>query len=402
MNEGLSGARWRIWLPMAAVLAAATMVTLAWFSARTEVARHDLALEGRILGIAHTAERELRDVGVDGAGGVLAPLLEANTSEILGLRLLDSDGIEEIGVGECGADNPKHEVDLFLGRFAAGGSGRRGGPGSHGRGRVTLEVFLAPNAGAPPLASRLVLPATVVVGLIVVALAVLAARLVERQRLMEVAAADRRRLEGLARAGAGLAHQLRTPLATIKGSCQLVLEATDEGDGARRLEAAVREAERMERTLQQLLDYARPPRPEPASVALAEVVAGLADRYPRLSSRIDAELRVQADPTHLEQLLGNLVGNAVEWSPEDEAVTISARRAAAWVVVEISDRGPGPGDDPEQLFEPYVTGRADGTGLGLAMARTLVEVNGGRLALRQAPGGGCIARVELPAAGGSR
>ncbi len=386
---------------MVAVLAAAIMVALAWSSARAEVALHDLALEGRILGLAHAAERELREVGVDGAAEVLVPLLEATSGEIRGLRLLGPDGVEVITVGECLDQEPFREVELFLGRFAAGANGRPGGPGWRGRGRATLELYLDPRAGAPPLASRLVLPATIVLALIVVALAVFAARLVERQRLVEVAAADRRRLEGLARAGAGLAHQLRTPLATIKGSCQLVLEAATDSR-LRRIEIAVREAERMERTLEQLLDYARPPRPEPVSVKIAGVVAGLADRHPNLSSTVAPELCARVDPTHLEQLLGNLVNNAVEWSPEGETVTISGRRDGARLVVEISDNGPGPGDDPEQLFEPYVTGRTDGTGLGLAMARTLAEVNGGKLTLEEAPGGGCVVRVELPAVGGSR
>jgi signal transduction histidine kinase len=267
---------------------------------------------------------------------------------------------------------------------------------------VELELFLDPAAGERPLASRLLVPATAVAGLVMVALAVLGARLVERQRALEVAAVHRRRLESLARAGAGLAHQLRTPLATVKGSCQLVLENVGHGPGAERLEAAVREAERMERTLALLLDYARPPSPEPVDVGLAEVVTELGNRHSKVTADVANDLVVRVDPAHLEQLLGNLVDNALEWSPAGGEVRISASREGDRVVVEVVDRGPGPGDDPEALFEPYVTGRADGTGLGLPMARTLAEVNGGSVTLAGAPGGGCVARLELPAGGGPR
>ena len=69
------------------------------------------------------------------------------------------------------------------------------------------------------------------------------------------------------------------------------------------------------------------------------------------------------------------------------------------VRIAVVDRGPGPGAAPERHFEPYVTARADGTGLGLPIARTLAEANGGSLTLHEAPGGGCEAVLLLPASG---
>jgi len=338
-------------------------------------------------------------VGVAQGEPLLGELLEESGAEVRGLCLRDSAGHEVVVVGECPPLPPARELELFLGRFAGESRTGPGGAWRHGRGRYSLEVFLAPRAGRPPLASRLVVPAAAGVGLAMLGLALFGARLLERQRRLELEAVDRRRLEGLARAGAGLAHQLRTPLATIKGSCQLVQEEYPDGPWARRVGSAVREAERMERTLSLLLDYARPPQPQPTSIALASALHDLVDRFGALKLSIPEDLRVTADPEHLQQLLGNLLENANQVSPEDAPVSVTAARVGDEITIQVVDHGPGPGEDPEELFEPYVTRRADGTGLGLPMARTLAEVNGGTVTLHRGEHRGCVARLVLPAAG---
>jgi signal transduction histidine kinase len=388
---------WTVWLPAAAVAVALVLVALAWVAAGSVAARHGLALDGRVLGLAHSAERELRDVGVAHAADVLADLVTTTSGEVLGLRLDDVADQPVASAGRCDEHLPSRTVELFLGRGAADGpraqAGRR-----HGRGRFTLHLFLEPTAGRPPLAARLLLPAALVIGVCAVALALWSSRLLERQRRLEAAMADRRRLEGLARAGAGLAHQLRTPLATIKGSCQLVQEQAPGGPWDRRLTTAVSEASRMERTLSLLLDFARPPQPEPVEVDLHRLLHRMADQRSRVA--VDGEVAAIAnvDQDHLEQLLSNLVENALQASADDAPVGLSARGDDGRVVIEVADRGSGPGEDPEQLFEPYVTGRADGTGLGLPIARMLAEVNRGSVTLHHRAEGGCVARVVLPAA----
>jgi two-component system sensor histidine kinase PilS (NtrC family) len=206
-------------------------------------------------------------------------------------------------------------------------------------------------------------------------------------------------LEALARAGAGLAHQLRTPLATIKGSCQLLAEDETDDRRIRRVTAAIAEAERMERLLKLLLDYARPPAPEPTDVSLEDVLKDLSGRFARLEWSAPPNLTLRVDREHLHLILENLIDNADRAGNHESAIQLSARSVGADAVIEVADRGPGPGPSPEGLFEPYVTTAADGTGLGLPIARNLVEANRGTLQLLDREGGGTIARLTLPSAG---
>ena len=268
-----------------------------------------------------------------------------------------------------------------------------------GRGRYTLEIAVSRGAGAPPLAAQLILPVAAVAGIVLVSLALLAGRLLERQRLEVLEAAQRRRMEELGRAGAGLAHQLRTPLATIKGSCQIVAENLADAGAPRRLEAALEQVSRMERMLGQLLDFARPPQAEPQRITMDLVLEELGGRWDRVVTSVETGCVAFADPEHLVQIVENLVTNALAVSPEDGTVEIEAGMRLGRAVVTVSDRGPGPPGDPETLFQPYVTHRAEGSGLGLPIARNLAEANGGKLLLRPREGGGTQAVLELPSGG---
>lgn len=185
------------------------MAGLALMAARAGRERARLALDGRVFGVAHRAELALRDVGVEDAQRVLAELLEGATHEIAGLRLVAPGGTPVASVGDVDGPGPLRELPLFLGpggRGPAGWGGRSrdmgfppgrmdarreppeaGGwgpwPAHRGRGRYLLQLRLQPGAEQPPLAVRVIFPAGVVAGLILVALAVVAGRLLERQQL---------------------------------------------------------------------------------------------------------------------------------------------------------------------------------------------------------------------------
>ncbi|MCP3956923.1 MAG: HAMP domain-containing histidine kinase [bacterium] len=390
--------RWDLWLTAAGLAVAVALITLAAAADRAFGERHALALEGRILGLAHRVENQLRETGPAGAEEILARALREETSGlVVRLALEGSEGTQlEVGETEPGTAVAVRDVDLYLGRvwrMSTPGAGMGGHPG-----RRVLRITADPSALAQPTTERLLLPATALVGGVLIALSLLGGRLLTRRELAEAGAAQRRKLEGLARAGAGLAHQLRTPLATIKGSCQLLLEGTSGDAGERRLRVALEQSERMERLLGQLLDYARPPEPEPAAVDLAAVARELEVRDPRVAADLAAGLAARVDPEHLRQILDNLVANALAVSPDDSTVEIGAAARDRSLDLRIGDRGPGPGNDPESLFEPYVTRRADGTGLGLPIARALAEANDGTLILTPRAGGGTDAVLSLPRA----
>ncbi len=402
------GLHWKSALPLAAAAAAALMIALAALSHHAMTERHQLVLDGRLLGLAHSAETWLRDSGIGEAEKALTELLDEGRPVVTGIALVDSAGVTVASTGGVAEADRVRSVDLFLGR-SAGGEPQRGRPGSGqpgprggGRGRFTLQIHLDPAADTLPLAGRLLLPMVIAAGIALVWLAYLAGRHLDRLRLEIREVAQRRRLEALARAGAGLAHQLRTPLATIKGTSQLMAEHCDNEDLRPRIDTVIAQADRMNRLLGRLLDYARPPTPEPHVVPLAEMITAVAARYPAVEIAVPDGATAFVDREHLEEILDNLLANAVYFSPEGAAVVVRAETDAEELHLAVRDRGPGPGDDPEAHFEPYQTSRADGTGLGLPIARALAEANRGSLRLENLPGGGCGALLVLPRSAGSR
>lgn len=399
MRPSALTARWDLWLPLAAALVAAFLVTLGITAARALQESRALALEGLVMRQAHQLERELREAGPASAPAILERSLRQGPAAVSGLALLSLSGAVETRAGAQQGNSL--EMELFLGRGwrppAAGFPGGMPGVGQPGfsGGRRLLRITLAPGASRASFVERSVAPSAVVAGILVVALAVLGGRLLVRQGEAQAREAARRRLEGLGRAGAGLAHQLRNPLATLKGSVQLLLESPAPGS-ERRLRAALDQAERMESLIGQLLDYARPPRAEPVDLDLVPFLEKLAGGDSRLRVLAGEALTVRVDPEHLRQILDNLLENAQAVSPEDSLVEVSAQSRDREIEVVVADRGPGPGGDPERHFEPYVTGRTDGIGLGLPIARALAEANEGSLSLRRRPGGGALAVLTLP------
>lgn len=391
--------RWDLWLPFAAFLVAVSLLALGITATRALRESRGLALEGLVMRQAHAVERDLRDAGPEAAQAILERSLREGPAAITGLSLISPFGTVDAQAGSL--QGPTQEMDLFLGpSWRPNGARprsmpRMGEPGGFQGGRRTLRVAVSPDAARASLVERSVTPAAACAGALVVALAVLGGRLLVRQREEQAQEAIRRRLEGLGRAGAGLAHQLRNPLATLKGSIQLLLESPPPGS-EKRLRAALHQAIRLEALITQLLDYARPPRPEIADLDLGSFLRELAAGDARLRLQVPGALAVRADPEHLRQILVNLLDNAGAASPEGSLVELTAHARDRHVEIVVADRGPGPGDDPERLFEPYVTGRADGTGLGLPIARALAEANGGSLQLRPRPGGGALAVLTLP------
>lgn len=242
--------------------------------------------------------------------------------------------------------------------------------------------------------------ASLLAALVLVGATVWNRRLGERAAELRQALAREQHLAVLGEAAAVLAHELRNPLSSIKGHAQLMVEQL-EGDPRTRERASilVREALRLEDLCEQLLDFVRAGRIERVDSDPAAILRDAARSVDgdRIEVRVDdAPAHWTLDPLRMHQVLANLLENAVQAAPHDRSVA-SARTEDGTLVYEVRDRGPGiPRADLGRIFEPFHTTRVRGTGLGLAVARRVVELHGGRIEARNHPDGGAVFEVRLP------
>ena len=212
-----------------------------------------------------------------------------------------------------------------------------------------------------------------------------------------------------------VSHDLRTPLATIKASLTSLVETgvkwtVEETQSF--LQTALGETEHLNRLVGQLLDASRVQvgavhvffRPVGLEEVVASALSGLRPGGDRISVEISEALpEVQTDPDLLERVVANLVENALTWSPSDRAVRITAGEVAGRIDLRISDRGPGiPKDARETVFQPFQrmgdSPNREGVGLGLAVARGLLQAMGNELVIEDTPGGGTTMVIAMKAA----
>jgi len=228
---------------------------------------------------------------------------------------------------------------------------------------------------------------------------------------------ERDRLAALGEMAAGLAHEIRNPLGSIKASAQYLAETSEQSEDASEfLGIIVDEVDRLNRVVSSFLDYARPAHndTEPISVNPA-VHLTLQLLRPECDS-VDVALHVTLDPDlpkvridmeRLRQVLINLVQNAVQAMTGGGDVFVETRvqdrfrvgeGARRWVQISVRDTGPGiPPDLLANLFVPFVTTKQQGTGLGLAISHRIVSEAGGRIDVRSREGFGSTFLVLLPA-----
>jgi len=297
-------------------------------------------------------------------------------------------------------------------------------------------------AGAPPALLRIRLSTTpmdrawrrdrdagILLGLAVLALGTAGLALIfysqhrhlREVRALEEAMARRERLATLGDLAAAVAHEVRNPLNAISMGLQrlgaefrpagvpgeAVAGAPTEADAYARLVALMRgEVARLNGIVEEFLSLARPLALSPAPTDPAELLRSAAalvqDEAARSGVKTvlaipDGLPPVRADRERLTQVLLNVALNALQSMPQGGTLTLAAEAAAAAVVLAVSDTGPGiPADLLPRIFEPYVTTKARGLGLGLAIARRIVDAHGGRIEAASIPGLGSRFTITLP------
>jgi signal transduction histidine kinase len=239
--------------------------------------------------------------------------------------------------------------------------------------------------------------------------------LTEKHARAEEALKWRDRLAAMGELASTVAHEVRNPLNAVGMTAQrlrreflgTVPEAAPErGELVELLSTMASETKRIERIVQQFLEYARPPRlaPEPVDLgALIEDVAGRARplaeaRGIRLDAAATEAGTATVDAAQLRQALDNLLRNAVEATPAGGVVSVSARRESKGHAIDVRDTGRG--IEPDQLpriFDLYFTTKPEGTGVGLAVTQQIVTAHGGTIEVGSRPGEGTTMTVRLPA-----
>ncbi len=221
-----------------------------------------------------------------------------------------------------------------------------------------------------------------------------------------------RRVEKLAAVGevaAGLAHEIRNPLASMSGAVQVLKdEVSHNGDHARLMGIVLRESERISSLVNEFLMFARP---QPGNkkrifmdLELQEIVKQFQTSHSQqkidIRTRIDTGIPVEIDPEHLRQIIWNLLLNAAEATEGHARITVSLyAQANNYACVTVSDEGCGMSEEIQQsIFDPFFTRKPKGTGLGLSIVQRIVTSYDGLIDVQSRPGQGSTFRVKLPLA----
>ena len=225
-----------------------------------------------------------------------------------------------------------------------------------------------------------------------------------RQSFDQLRRADR--LSSVGQLAAGLAHEIRNPLASIRGAVDVLdNERSPEKLRAEFRGIVKRETRRLEQLLTNLLDFARPSEPKYTRVPIEQLLAAVttlvgktADRH-RVKVRVDVAPGIpslECDPDQLRQVFLNLLLNAIQAMPDGGEIVVAARRSGGNLIVDVIDEGSGIEGDTERIFDPFFTTKENGTGLGLAVVRRIIEQHDGEIRAEPNEGGGATFSVTLP------
>jgi len=237
------------------------------------------------------------------------------------------------------------------------------------------------------------------------ALALALYRLSRREERRALEMARRESLAKLGEMGAMLAHEIRNPLAGIKGYAQVIEKKPVEERNSRFAQRIVVETQRLEALVNNLLDYARSDGHPTDAVDLGALLCHAAEllqpdaEASRIAITCDCPvgLRTTGDPDRLGQVLLNLGRNALHAMPDGGQLEMTAERLGKKVAIKVIDTGRGISQaDQARVFEPFFTTKAKGTGLGLSLCKKIVEEHDGTIEVQSAAGTGTSVTITLP------
>ena len=245
------------------------------------------------------------------------------------------------------------------------------------------------------------------------AIALLAGGLVQREFRSRKKAEDMRlqlershKMSLVGQIAAGMAHEIKNPLASIKGAVEILCEDGTSDQDKREFKAIVlKEVKRINASVTDFLEFARPSETTFAEINLADIIRSTLKQVQpqsikrgiKIVSHIEDPVLIMGDEEKVHQVMLNLLLNAVDASPDESSVTVGLRADKFEALVFIEDSGSGISEENRsKIFEPFFTTKSSGTGLGLAIAKSIVERHNGRIRLENAMQAGARAEIRLP------
>jgi signal transduction histidine kinase len=331
---------------------------------------------------------------------------ELERDDLASLGILDAAGVGALDVGTPPAWARLDSVDLLL----------PPGPLPYSKVRVAMHDEPLQRDIARIVGVHLLVG--LVLGLGIYRIPVRAfARAIEELRSAQAQLVHADRLSALGSVYASLSHEINNPLGILSARAKLALAAAREkgldDETVRDLEVIDRQGTRLAEIVRGLLAFARKAessmRPVDLNAVVREVVGLVKQPFSKQGVRLESDLDptlpvLQASPDQLQQVLLNLVTNARDAMPSGGTIRLRTARANGHLIAEVRDTGSGlTAEVQEHLFEPFYTTKdvGKGTGLGLSVSYGIAKAHGGQLEGANAPGGGALFRLSLPAGGGA-
>ncbi len=214
------------------------------------------------------------------------------------------------------------------------------------------------------------------------------------------------RLAAVGRLSAGLAHEIRNPIAAMRLKAENALASSDTSRKDTSLEAILQQVARLDALLRDLLEMTQARDPKFADVELPSFLQRTVEAHRELAAGKGLTLKIgtpelhnplpRFDPSQMQRALDNLILNAIQNTPAGGSILVDASPRDGNLLLRVADTGPGVSDDiRDRLFEPFATARSDGTGLGLAIVREIARNHGGDVRL-VTTGGGATFEIEVP------